>query len=97
METWGRKRERNVVEVSQDGGRGKKVGEDEGEVLSGLNIYGSSIKAKAKKELWFALASISSRITSIHVFLGLPCAFLTCPKLIRSTRRTGASIGLRRT
>ena len=40
------------------------------------------------------LASISCCITSIHVFFGLPCALLTCPKLIRSTRRTGASIGL---
>ena len=30
-------------------------------------------------------------------FFGLPCALLTCPNLIRSTRRTGASIGLRRT
>ena len=43
------------------------------------------------------LASISCRITSIHVFFGLPCALLTCPKLICSTRRTGASVGLRRT
>ena len=43
------------------------------------------------------LASISCHITSIHVFFGLPCALLTCPKLIRSTRRTDASVGLRRT
>jgi len=43
------------------------------------------------------LASISCHITSIHVFFGLPCAFLTCPNLIRSTRRTGVSIGLRHT
>ena len=33
------------------------------------------------------LASISCRITSIHVFFGLRCALLTCPKLICSTRR----------
>jgi len=43
------------------------------------------------------LASISCRITSIHVFFGLPCALLICPNLIRSTRQTGAFIGLRRT
>ena len=43
------------------------------------------------------LASISCRITSIHVFFGLPCALLTCPNLIRSTRRTGASVSLRHT
>ena len=43
------------------------------------------------------LASISCRITSIHVFFGLPCALLTYPNLIRSTRRTGASVVLRRT
>jgi len=43
------------------------------------------------------LVSISCRITSIHVFFGLPCALLTCPNLIRYTRRTGASIGLRST
>ena len=43
------------------------------------------------------LAFISCHITSIHVFFGLPCALLTCPKLIRSTRRTGVSVGLRRT
>ena len=43
------------------------------------------------------LASVSCRITSIHVFFGLPCALLTCPKLIRSTRQTGASVNLRRT
>ena len=43
------------------------------------------------------LTSISCRITSIHVFFGLPCAILTCPKLICSTRRTGASVDLRRT
>jgi len=43
------------------------------------------------------LASISCRITSIHVFFGLPCAFLTCLNLIRSTRRIGASVGLHRT
>ena len=43
------------------------------------------------------LAFISCRITSIHVFFDLPCALLTCPKLIRSTRRTGASAGLCRT
>ena len=41
------------------------------------------------------LASISCRITSIHVFFGLPCALLTCPNLIRSTRRTGAFVSLR--
>ena len=41
------------------------------------------------------LASISCHITSIHVFFGLPCDLLTCPKLIRSTRRSGASVGLR--
>ena len=41
------------------------------------------------------LASISCRITSIHVFFGLPCALLTCPNLIRSARRTGASVSLR--
>ena len=44
-----------------------------------------------------ALASISCRITSIHVFFGLPCALLTCLKLIRSTRQSGASVCLRRT
>jgi len=44
-----------------------------------------------------SLASISCRITSIHVFFGLPCGPLTCPNLIRSTRRTGASVSLRRT
>ena len=43
------------------------------------------------------LDSISCRITSIHVFFGLPCALLTCHKLIRSTRRTSASVDLRRT
>jgi len=43
------------------------------------------------------LASISCRITSIHVFFHLPCVLLTCPNLIRSTHRTGASVGLRRT
>jgi len=42
------------------------------------------------------LASISCSITSIHVFFGLPCALLTCPNLIGSTRRTGTSVGLRR-
>jgi len=40
------------------------------------------------------LASVSCRITSIHVIFGLPCALLICPKLIRSTCRTGASVGL---
>ena len=40
------------------------------------------------------LASISWRITSIHVFFGLPYALLACPNLIRSTRRSGASVGL---
>jgi len=43
------------------------------------------------------LAYISCRITSIHVFFSLLCALLTCPNLIRSTRRTGLSVGLRRT
>jgi len=43
------------------------------------------------------LASISCRVTSIYVFFGLPCVLLTCPNLIRSTRRTGAPVGLRRT
>jgi len=43
------------------------------------------------------LAFISCCITSIHVFFGLPCALLTCPNWIRSTRQTGASIGLRHT
>ena len=43
------------------------------------------------------LASISCRITSIHVFFNLPCAHLTCLNLIRSTRRSGASVRLRRT
>ena len=43
------------------------------------------------------LAAISYRITSIHVFLGLSFALLTCTKLISSTRRTGASVCLRRT
>ena len=43
------------------------------------------------------LASISCRITSIHVFFGLPCALLTFPNLTCSTRRTGASIDLCRT
>jgi len=43
------------------------------------------------------LASISCRITSIYIFFGLPCALLTCPNLIRFTRRTSASVGLRRT
>ena len=43
------------------------------------------------------LASISCRITSIHIFFGLPCVLLTCPNLIRSSHRTGASVGLRRT
>ena len=40
------------------------------------------------------LASISCRITFMHVFFGLSFAHLTCPKLISSTRRTGASVGL---
>ena len=43
------------------------------------------------------LASISCRITSIHVFFGLPCALLTCPNLIRSTRQTGTFVVLRYT
>ena len=43
------------------------------------------------------LASISCRITFIHVFFDLPSALLTCPNLIRSTRRTGASVCLRLT
>ena len=43
------------------------------------------------------LAFISCRISSIHVFFSLPCPLLTCPKLIRSTRRTDASVVLRRT
>ena len=43
------------------------------------------------------LAFISCRITSIHVFFGLPYTLWTCPKLIRSTRRIGASVGLHRT
>ena len=43
------------------------------------------------------LASISCRITSIHIFFGLPCALLTCAKLIRYTRWTGAFVSLRRT
>ena len=43
------------------------------------------------------LASISCRIIFIHVFFSLSCALLTCPNLIRFTRRTGASVGLRRT
>ena len=43
------------------------------------------------------LASISCHITSIHVYFGLPCALLTCPNLIRSTRRAGAYVGLHRT
>ena len=43
------------------------------------------------------LASISCRITSIHVFFSLPCALLTFPNLIRSTRQTGAFVGLRHT
>ena len=30
-------------------------------------------------------------------FLRFPCTLLTCPKLIYSTRQTGASVGLRRT
>ena len=42
------------------------------------------------------LASVSCRITSINVFFGLPCALLTCPNLICSTRRIGSSVGLRR-
>ena len=41
------------------------------------------------------LASISCRITSIHVFFGLSCALLACPNLIGSTRQIGASVGLR--
>jgi len=43
------------------------------------------------------LGSISCCITSIHIFFGLPFALLTCSKLIRSTRQTGTSVGLRRT
>ena len=43
------------------------------------------------------LASISCPITSIHVFFSLPCSLLTYPKLIRSIRQTGASVGLCRT
>ena len=43
------------------------------------------------------VASISYRITSIHVFFGLPFALLTCPKLIRSIRLTDAFVGLRLT
>ena len=37
------------------------------------------------------------RITSIHVFFDPPCVFLTCLNMICSTRRTGASLDLRRT
>jgi len=40
------------------------------------------------------LASISCRITSIYIFFSLPCTLLTFPNLIRSTRRTGAPVGL---
>ena len=43
------------------------------------------------------LASISCRITSIYIFFGLSCTLLTCPNLICSTYRTGASVSLRRT
>ena len=43
------------------------------------------------------LASISCRITSIHVFFGLLSALLTCSNLICSTRWTDASVGLLRT
>ena len=43
------------------------------------------------------LTSISCHITYIHVFFGLLCALLTCPNLIRSTRRADSSVGLRRT
>jgi len=43
------------------------------------------------------LASISCRITYIHVFFGLLCALLTCPNLIPSTRLIGISVGLCRT
>jgi len=34
------------------------------------------------------LASISCRITSIHVFFDLPCALLTCSNLIRCGQNT---------
>jgi len=40
------------------------------------------------------LVTISCLITSIHVFFGLYFTLLTCFKLISSTRRTGASVGL---
>ena len=43
------------------------------------------------------LAFVSFRITFIYVLFGLPCALLTCFKVIRSTRRTDASVSLRRT
>ena len=43
------------------------------------------------------LASISCRITSIHIFFSLPCALLICPNLIRFTRQPDASVSLRRT
>ena len=43
------------------------------------------------------LASISCRVSSIRVFFSVSCALLTCPNLICSTRRTDASVSLRRT
>ena len=43
------------------------------------------------------LASTSCRITSIYVFFDLPYALLTCLNMIRSTRWTDVSVGLRHT
>ena len=57
--------------------------------------HGSAFSTHSYRAIY--IASISCRMTSIHIFFGLPCALLICPNLIRATRRIDASVGLRRT